>query len=181
MYGIIQNSLKQLVIDMKGHDCWLEIAKNAKAESEYIDNKHYDDEITMSLVNSACQKLDLEVDACLETFGFHWTTKTAYEIHGFLMDMTGKNFVEFMCNVNSLHDRLTTAYPDYLAPVFSVTTDGSQMYVIYQSKRKGLSSLVRGMLKGLATRFSQEILVVSEEDQSTQDIQKTLFTIELIK
>jgi len=179
MYGIIHNSLKQLVKEKGGESAWLEITRAAKTQENFIDDRQYQDSETLGLIEAACKYLEMDLEECLEVFGEHWITRTADEVHGFLMNMTGATFLEFMKNVNGLHDRLSTAYPGYMAPVFKTLIENQDITVVYKSHRKGLAPLVRGMLKGLAARFGEKIIIKKEEDRSTDSYQETVFFLEL--
>jgi len=177
MYGIVQNSLKNLVISLEGEEGWQAIVMKAGTVAEFNDNQRYEDVDTFNLVAAVCEKLNIDSEECLEVFGVHWISKTTSETHGGLMNVTGKNFREFVGNVNLLHDRLSTAYPGYIAPRFEISDQGEYMEIRYISLRKGMSAFVKGILKGLAVRFSENIVFIKQVDESTDELECTLFLI----
>ena len=179
MYGIIQNSLKNLVVSLQGEKAWNDIACQVGMPTEFNDDQSYSDEDTFMLVAAVCEKMKIDADECLETFGLHWIAETGSGYHGNLMNLTGSDFREFMKNVNLLHDRLSTAYPGYIAPSFEVTEVGENLEIRYKSIRKGLSAFVKGILKGLAKRFSTDIRFIKEVNESTEDLECTLFIVSI--
>ena len=64
---------------------------------------------------------------------------------------------EFLDNVNSLHDRITSTFIDYTPPHFITTTDNNKMELVYESKREGLTPFLIGIIKGLADRFEVQV------------------------
>jgi guanylate cyclase soluble subunit beta len=78
-----------------------------------------------------------------------------------LMDASGDTLVEFLGNMNALHDRITGTFLNYVPPEFRVESLGGDYYRIhYISKREGLVPFVDGLLKGLAQRFGNELEVL---------------------
>ena len=177
MYGIIQNSLKDLVISIDGVEGWLAIVEKAGTADNFDDNERYEDVDIFNLVAAVCEKLNIDAEECLEVFGVHWISVTTNHAHGGLMSVTGKNFREFIGNVNHLHDRLSTAYPGYIAPRFEISDQGEIVEIRYKSLRKGLSPFVKGILKGLGIRFSTNITFIKQVDESTEEMECTLFVI----
>ena len=68
--------------------------------------------------------------------------------------MLGRNLYDFLCNLDALHDHLTSIYPGMKAPSFRcyLADDGS-MTLRYYSDRKGLERMVSGIIKAVAREF----------------------------
>jgi hypothetical protein len=179
MYGIIQNSLKNLVVSLQGEKAWHEIARQVEMPTEFSDDQSYSDEDTFMLIAAVCEKMKIDADECLETFGLHWVAETGSGYHSNLMNITGSDFLEFMKNVNLLHDRLSTAYPGYIAPSFEVKEVGENIEIRYKSIRKGMTAFVKGILKGLAKRFCTDIKFIKQVNESTADLECTLFIVSI--
>ena len=159
MYGLINKSLKSMVIDNHGADVWQEImdASGIPVDS-FISMQRYDDAITYSLVGAAATVLDTPTESCLEQFGFYWATVTAPETYSILLDTTGSNLIDFLEHTNELHDRITSTFIGYIPPYFEVSRQDNRIALRYESKREGLTPFVIGVVKGLAERFNSTLV-----------------------
>ena len=169
MYGLINSALKSMITEQFGDDTWEKIlvASNVPNES-FMTMRSYDDKITYDLVGAASEVLAIPTDKCLELFGEYWVLESAPREYGSLLDACGANFVEFMSNLNTLHDRITTTFLDYKPPEFCCEEDEDHHTVIYRSTRAGLVPFVVGLLKGLATRFNCELNILSIKKITTE-------------
>ena len=180
MYGLINNSLKDMIQQQFGEDKWQEVlAASGVPEDSFLSMRRYDDEITYSLAGAASEVLGAPVDACLEMFGQHWVLETASKSYGMLLDAAGRDMIGFLRNMNSLHDRITSTFLDYVPPEFHVEEDGAGFNIHYVSQRKGLTPFVVGLLKGLGTRFSTEVHILDQTEIAVEKGTHTVFKIEL--
>ena len=75
--------------------------------------------------------------------------------------------LEFLNNLNALHDRISTTFLDYQPPEFRVSAlKNSRMSVEYISHREGLNSFVAGLLVALSERFNEPMTIKDIEDLS---------------
>ena len=158
MYGLINKALKTMIMDGHGEDTWNSILKKSGVpEDSFISMERYNDDITYALVDATSEVLEAPAEACLELFGHYWATVTAPSAYEMLFDSTGETLFEFLENINSLHDRITSTFIGYIPPYFIATADKNKMELTYESKREGLTPFVVGILKGLAERFEVNI------------------------
>lgn len=168
MYGLINNALQNMICDKFGQEQWTNVlaASGVPADS-FLTMRSYDDKITYDLAFAASDVLGAPVATCLEMFGEYWVLETASKSYGSLMDAAGGDLVEFLENLNALHDRITSTFLNYRPPEFQVErlSDGN-FEIHYHSEREGFVPFVVGLLKGLAQRFEcqMEILEVEEKD-----------------
>ena len=161
MYGLINVAIRDLVTSQFGEDKWHQIyTKSGADESAFIRMGVNDDAVTYSLVAAASEVLELPAEQVLEAFGEYWTLFTAEEGYGSMMDSAGSTLPEFLQNLDLLHTRVGTMYPNLRPPQFdcSNVTDTS-LDLHYRSERDGLDPLVIGLLKGLGKRFDQDITI----------------------
>ncbi|MEP5568010.1 MAG: heme NO-binding domain-containing protein [Halioglobus sp.] len=168
MYGLINNALQGMIREKFGEEQWEKVfeASGVPADS-FLTMRSYDDKITYDLAFAASDVLGAPVATCLEMFGEYWVLETASKSYGPLMDAAGGDIVEFLENLNALHDRITSTFLNYRPPEFQIKKLPSGTFDIhYHSEREGFVPFVVGLLKGLAQRFgnSMEILKVTEED-----------------
>lgn len=159
MYGLINSSLQSMIREKFGEDEWLKVLERSGVpEDSFLTMRGYDDALTYQLAGAASDVLGAPVEDCLEMFGEYWVLQTATKSYGMLMDASGDSMVEFLANMNSLHDRITGTFLNYVPPEFLVESLEPPRYRIhYISKRKGLIPFVDGLLKGLAIRFGSEL------------------------
>jgi guanylate cyclase soluble subunit beta len=167
MYGLINKALKDMVTDRFGNEVWQQILdESGVPQDAFLTMRSYDDEITYSLVAASSKVLNAPAEACLEMFGQYWVLVTATESYGMLMDAAGENLIEFLENLNQLHDRITTTFLNYLPPTFHLEPVSDNLYEIhYISQRQGLDAFVVGLLQGLATRFETKLELLSQRSE----------------
>lgn len=181
MYGLINNALKNMIVDHFGENRWQEVLQTSGIpEDSFLTMRNYDDAITYSLAGAASEVLGAPLDDCLEMFGEYWVANTAPESYEMLMDAAGQNMAEFLGNLNALHDRITTTFLHYAPPNFQVEHQEANRYLIhYKSHRQGLTPFVVGLLRGLALRFNSELTIHSQREETTQEGSHTIFEVEI--
>ena len=180
MYGLINSSLKDMILDKFGEKQWLEVlAASEVPDDSFLTMRIYEDERTFALAGAASKVLGAPVEACLEMFGEYWVLETATKAYGVLMDTAGEDMIEFLGNMNALHDRITSTFLDYVPPEFFVNAKGDAYEIHYVSKRKGLTPFVVGLLKGLAIRFNNDLKFVEQLDVPAELGTHTIFLVKV--
>jgi hypothetical protein len=175
MYGLINRSIKELVLRHHGEGMWTRIAQRAGCgDTEFLGMESYPDELTYDLVGAASAELNVEPAALLEAFGRHWVLHSAPASYGDLMALTGSSVEEFLGNLDMLHDRVANILPALRPPEFrsAVQPDGS-ILLTYITHRPGLAPIVVGMVNGLGERFGRSLRiehVERREDTGTHDL-----------
>ena len=181
MYGMINQGIKDLVCNNIGEDVWKEICKRCEihSESDFDDLKTYDDALTYQLVESLSHISGKDPAELLETFGRFWITYTAEEGYGDLMDLFGENIRVFLTNLNQMHERMSAMMPDLVPPKFTTRDiDERTVEIIYTSTRPGLAPMVKGLMLGLADKFSENIEIHS--DYQANDRGECLFLLKFV-
>ncbi len=161
MYGLINVAIRDLVRGRFGDQAWEAIASKAGVdESNFIRMRPNEDAVTVALVGAASDVLDIPASGVLQAFGEYWTEFTGAEGYGDMMDAAGKTLPEFLQNLDNLHTRVGTMYPDLRPPSFrcSHVTEGA-LDLHYQSDREGLDDLVIGLIRGLGKRFAVDVVI----------------------
>lgn len=171
MYGLINSALQSMIREKFGDDQWQQVLEaSGVPEDSFLTMRSYDDKITYDLAYAAADVLGAPVAACLEMFGEYWILETASKSYGPLMDASGTTLVEFLGNLNALHDRITSTFLNYRPPEFRVETlENDRHLVHYLSEREGMVPFVIGLLKGLAQRFDSELAILNQEDLETPE------------
>ena len=165
MYGIINKSLREMVIDHHSVAMWQQImALSGVPDDSFLSLKSYDDEVTYALASTTADVLGIDLAAALHAFGHHWIKSFVRNEYGVLMKSTGENLIEFLNNLNMMHDRISSTFLDYRPPEFRIIEQSAHGLVVdYLSFRLGLSPFVEGLLEALAEHFAQPMEMTSVE------------------
>lgn len=179
MYGLINSSLQSMIREKFGDDEWNRVlAASGVPEDSFLSMRSYDDSVTYDLVGAASAVLGAPAEACLEMFGEWWVLETAAKSYGPLMEASGRDLVQFLRNINALHDRITGTFVNYVPPEFRVETLGGDRHRIhYVSTRQGLTPFVVGLLNGLAVRFGSELVIHSKDAMPVATGEHTVFEV----
>ena len=179
MYGLINSALQNMIREKFGDEQWNKVlARSGVPEDSFLTMRSYDDALTYQLAGAASEVLGAPVETCLEMFGEYWVLETASKSYATLMDASGDTMVEFLGNMNSLHDRITGTFLNYVPPEFRVEELEPPRYRIhYISERKGLTPFVDGLLKGLAIRFGSQLEIHSREDVEAGEGTHTVYEV----
>lgn len=179
MYGVINKSLRDMVIEGHGEAIWAQVLAKAGVPSDsFLAMRSYDDEITFRLAVASSDVLGVDVDTALHAFGKHWVNHTLARDYDALVRSTGSTMLEFLENLNELHDRISTTFLEYQPPEFRVSElEKNRMEVEYISHREGLNSFVAGLLIALSERFNEPMSISAIEDLSVDAGTHTKFSL----
>ena len=161
MYGLVNRAVQGLITAQFGAETWNKVAQQVKLpQCPFLSMRFYPDELTYQLVAATANELELTADQVLEVFGEHWILFTATEGYGSLLEHCGRNLREFLLNIDNLHTRVGLIFPDLRPPEFKPfeQPDGP-IRLEYYSTRPALAPMIMGLLKGLAKRFDERILI----------------------
>ena len=179
MRGVINKSLREMVLDGHGELIWDQVMAKAGVPSDsFLSMRSYDDEITFRLAVASSDVLGIDVDTALHAFGEHWVNHTLAKEYDALARSTGSTMLEFLTNLNALHDRISTTFLDYQPPEFRVSAlEANRMDVQYISHREGLNSFVAGLLVALSNRFNEPMTIEEIESLPVESGTHTRFKL----
>lgn len=160
MYGMVNKAMEELVCQQFGEPTWQRVLAAARIdEAAFVSMQAYPDAVTYDLVGAASHVLEVPAAELLETFGEYWTRYTVSEGYGEMMAMFGSSLREFLGNLDRMHARIAMGFTDLRPPAFRVDDlpEESAMLLHYHSDREGLAPMVFGLLRGSATRFSENV------------------------
>jgi guanylate cyclase soluble subunit beta len=97
-----------------------------------------------------------------------------------LVSAAGNSLVEFLNNLNTLHDKISSTFLDYRPPTFDVTTKaGGEVDILYTSERTGLTPFVEGLMIALGQRFNEPVEVLNIESIAVDAGEKSRFSVKL--
>lgn len=168
MYGLVNRAVEDLVKQMKGDDGWRRVCAHAQVGADgFVAVQSYPDEVTQRLVGSVSREMALPPEQVLEAFGEHWILYTAEQGYGDMLRHAGSDVREVLINLDDMHSRIETAFPEMSPPHFAVEdrADG-EFDLVYESTRDGLAPMVLGLVRGLALRFGQRIEIEHTEGRA---------------
>ena len=176
---MVNRAVRDMVLARFGSEAWTSIHTKACAPAEFEKMQPYDDQVTYRLVGAAAEVLGLPAETVMRTFGVYWVTETAEEGYGPLLALWGNSFVQFLCNLDSLHARVAETFTSLQPPSFEVepVSDGV-VRLHYRSDRPGLAPFVEGLLEGLGLRFDTRVEVELVHDRAANGGPADIFRIE---
>lgn len=170
MYGLVNRAIEQLVVSLRGEAGWQRVCARARVGTDgFVAMCPYDDDVTHRLVGAASEELDLPPSTVLEAFGEYWIRYTAQEGYGSMLEAAGYDLRSFLEGLDDLHGRVETLFPHMRLPRFRVEDIGPDEFLLhYASDRQGLAPMVLGLLRGLALRFDEPILLEMFEPHGEQ-------------
>ena len=176
MYGLINQAIKDLVVNQFGELKWHKICLECRVSTrDFVSMEFYADSITDDLVQASSRELGITRDVVLKEFGKYWVLYTLKEGYGSLMDMFGTDLKTCLQNFNGLHARMGMTLPQLTPPNFKITELGSDVYDIeYSSKQATFTPMVTGCLEGLAQKFQTKVKI---EYSRREDVNHFLVTV----
>ncbi|ELT99978.1 hypothetical protein CAPTEDRAFT_136948, partial [Capitella teleta] len=165
-HGQIHDCLKRMILEQYNRDIWEKILKASNTDDvkHFLRLKHYDDELTLSLIKAAAVVLGLSLEGTLEAYGVYFIKYTVDMGYDLMLLSLGPDIRCFIENLDTVHTLLALSYKNIIPPIFRCESmqDGN-LVLHYYSYREGLQSLVVGLLKGAAdilhsTKVTVEIL-----------------------
>lgn len=161
MYGLVNKAIEELVTERFGAAKWEEIKTKADVlESGFISTQSYPDELTFKLVGAASEVLLVPIEQLLEAFGEYWVLYTGAKGYGEMMSHMGDSLPDFLKNLDMLHRRVSGMMPHLQPPHFYTENETERSIdLVYNSHRRGLVPMLRGLVIGLGKRFELQTTV----------------------
>jgi len=168
MYGLINQGLHDLAVQVGGEDLWREIKLSAGLDLEAFVGMHtYPDDVTYRMIDAASAAMRITPAEVLHAFGKHWILYTARHGYGAIFDTMGRTLPAFLANLDMMHARLSLSMPEMRPPSFVCEQLGDhQIRLEYRSERAGLAPMVVGMLEGLGEMYDVTVTVVQSIDSA---------------
>jgi hypothetical protein len=162
MYGLVNEAVKQMVVDSFGVEKWNEVCTELNLEEpNFMPFEQYEDSLTGDLVGKICEKFSFEAPVLLEEFGKYWVTYARNSEYSSILNSFATSPIDLIKSLDSLHTRLELTFDELRPPSFWVTEkDDKKIWVHYQSHRDmPLEFFVIGLIKGIFLMFDQECSV----------------------
>jgi Haem-NO-binding len=161
MYGLVNASLKQLIVEQHGQAAWDRVARAAGLdEPSFNKMQSYPDSLTYQLVGLASTELKVTQDEFLHELGVYWVAYTAEQGYAHLFEVAGPSLRDFLFSLDELHARVGRSFLNLRPPSFRFDPIGPDaLRLHYISHRQGLCPFVIGLLAGVSARFETPLQV----------------------
>jgi hypothetical protein len=123
------------------------------------------EQITYNLVGAAAELLQAPAEKILFGFGEYWVEKVATAHYEAIMNRSGQTFLDFVKNLDHMHQRIRMTFPNYNPPSFRVLPLGPErLQVDYYSERVGLLPFVEGLFTALGRYYRTEVRIEQVEE-----------------
>ncbi len=168
MYGMVNQAIKRMVIDVLSEKDWADICSKVKISSEDFQVfQQYDDEVTLNLVLSVCEFTKKEPAEILESFGEYWIKYSFNTEYRDLISTFSTGPVNLIKSLNTLHDRLEISFEELTPPAFDVVSEDTNSLVInyYSERDMPLEFFVKGLFQGIFLHFDKKCNVIMLEEK----------------
>ena len=174
MYGLVNQGVQDLVVQVGGDRLWTEVKQRAGVDVEaFVGMDVYPDAVTERLVAAASEALGIPAAQVLRLFGKHWILYTGRKGYGPVFDTMGRTLPQFLGNLDAMHARLSLSMSHLEPPSFGCEQIGpGRLRLAYHSHRNGLAPMVLGLLDGLGELFGLEVRAtqtLSKDDGADHD------------
>ncbi|CAH8829050.1 unnamed protein product [Trichobilharzia szidati] len=157
MYGVLFEVLRRYVESTFGETVWSAAVEVTNGQPiEIHTRQNYSTRLLTRIVSAVSEFVGLPEEDLYYEFGI--TTVQYLTDNGFksILRVLGKNFVDFMHNINELHEYLRFSYPKLKAPGIQVTAIKNNVIDLeYSSVREQFPHYLRSQLIYIAKNFYQ--------------------------
>jgi len=179
MYGIINNTIREMVIEIKDEATWQSICNELNLEFNMFEAfQQYDDNVTLNLVLTISKALSVEVNDLLEAFGEFFVKFFKNSEYSAILKASATGPLELIESLDALHSRLELIFDDLNAPSFwSTKVKEGELIIFYNSSRDlPLEAFVIGLLKGIFKMFDYSAVVTQiDHDEEAKAIFKVIY------
>lgn len=170
MYGLINSSMRRMVIEHNGADFWARLASDFDLPDDFSTMRSYSDDLTYRMVSALSERLAIGPDAVLEGFGRFFIRDISGSEFGSMVKIFGADFRQCLSNLNMMHEHMGGSFEGMIPPRFYIEElNANELVVKYYSQRRGMESMVIGLLAGLAEFYKENLTVSSMTPSQDQE------------
>jgi len=128
MYGILLESVQQLIRDRYGDDAWRRVLASAGLSPHSVFEVHsnYSDDVLPRIADACSAVLadgERSADQFLFEFGRSFVGYTSRLGYAPVMRATGRHFRDFLAGIDNLHETMRFSYSRMVSPSFYVSAE----------------------------------------------------------
>mmetsp|Transcript_68405 Transcript_68405/g.154916 ORF Transcript_68405/g.154916 Transcript_68405/m.154916 type:complete len:727 (+) Transcript_68405:62-2242(+) len=167
MHGLIHAIFKEFIVENFGVDAWKQVLAKCHLEDDVAVLRfvQHADGVTWAAIEAAVEIAGVPLDTALELFGSFFVRHVAKQGWARMLRSMGKNFKEFIININDLHHFLERDFRSATFPSFRVEETAEGLRVTYVSQRF-LPALALACLRETAVSIFELQVEIRELERS---------------
>ncbi|XP_050303874.1 soluble guanylate cyclase 89Db-like [Anthonomus grandis grandis] len=155
MYGMLLESVQHFVQKEYGDEIWQKALLMAECKFTVFNTHQVYPDYIMSNIATALAKLTSKsYDSFMNFFGHCFVRFFSNYGYDLTIKATGRNFTDFLENVDNIHSQFRLSYPKMKSPSMYLTkVDQNGCVLVYRSKRMGFTHYLMGQLDQIATEI----------------------------
>lgn len=147
--GVLFDVVREVVADLLGEETWDQAVEDAGLEGAYTSLGNYPDGDLAALVTLLSEAAGLSVEDTLRTVGIHgWKHLEVRQPE--LVDGSD-DMGTLLHSLNGVvHTEVRKLYPDSVVPMFQITDQGPDHWLVTYDSERRLCHLAEGLLLGFA-------------------------------
>ncbi|XP_070198807.1 soluble guanylate cyclase 88E-like [Littorina saxatilis] len=175
MYGLLLESISDLIKTKYGEDKWEEIRQLAKVgPSVFSTHETYGEELIPNIARAAAVVLKENADDIMDGFGVAFVSFVGQYGYDSILKVLGRHMRDFLNGLDNLHEYLRFSYPKLRPPSFFVENESKAGLTLhYRSRRKGFVHYVKGQIRRVGELFYNtkvNIYVVDEVENADHTV-----------
>ncbi|VDP97641.1 unnamed protein product [Trichobilharzia regenti] len=169
MYGLLFESLHKHTETTYGIKIWSQILLDVNGSQRIFQtNKIYKEDLYERLIQCLSRSLNLSSEVLYTENGKYFAKFLIDSGFQTVLKVMGKDFVDFLSNIDEIHKYLKRSYPSIHPPTFNVVEIESDhiIHLFYCTKRRKFVHFVKGQLISIAKLLFQldiEVELVGED------------------
>ncbi|CAH8459731.1 unnamed protein product [Schistosoma rodhaini] len=157
MYGLLFEILRNYVDMTFGPSTWEAAVQIVNGQQlEIQTNKNYSTRLLTRIISTLCEFIGLPEEDIYYEFGIKSVDYLSDNGFQSSLQVLGKNYIDFLHNINELHEYLHYSYPKIKAPNIQVTSiNHNVITLIYSSIREEFAHYLRSQLIYIAKLYFQ--------------------------
>ncbi|XP_071956081.1 soluble guanylate cyclase 88E-like isoform X2 [Antedon mediterranea] len=155
MYGLLLESIHDMIKGRYGEEKWLEIRSKAEIDEHiFVTHDIYSERIIPQICRAASSILDIELDEFMSESGKYFVNFVGNYDYDRLLGCLGRNMSDFLNGLDNLHEYIRFSYPKLRPPSFFCTDENENGLTLhYRSKRRGFLRYVTGQIIEVGRNF----------------------------
>ncbi|XP_015840578.1 soluble guanylate cyclase 89Db-like [Tribolium castaneum] len=171
MYGMLLESVQHFVQLEYGEEIWQKALHLSECKyTVFSTHQVYPDHIMGALAAALAEITAQSTDAFMNFFGKCFVRFFSNYGYDLTIKATGRNFTDFLENVDNIHIQFTLSYPKMKSPSMYVTeVDENGCVLVYRSGRQGFNHYLMGQLHQIAEdifNLKLETTVLNQENKT---------------
>jgi hypothetical protein len=167
MYGMINQAIRDLVLEHHGEDGWARVRARCRLPSDRFPILGaLDDQVTYTMITAASLMFDVDEGEMYRRVGAWWVHWAAANGYAALLDAYGSDVGALLDAMDRFHDSLVPHMPHATPPRLGVERTPSGFRLRYHSERADLLPFLVGIIEGLGARHGTQYDIVVTDSPS---------------